>query len=199
MILLVGGIGLVFFFILSGRIDVQFITNLTKEHSLFLNAIIFLFLFTVRPIFPVPFSIMTVAGGIIFGMVWGLILSFIGSTAGGIVGFYFARKTGKDLLKKMLGKKFDDITEKVKENEILKVAMLRLVPINNFDILNYLLGISGISLKGFILGSWLGLSPWFILLILTGYSIKTSNRILFIVSFSFSFYPKRMKNITKMI
>jgi len=182
-LILIGGLGLVFFFILSGRFDVQFVaSHLTKGHSLFISAGIFLLIWIIRPLFPIPFSIMTIAGGIVFGMWTGLILSFIGSTAGGIVDFYFARKTGKEALKKIIGKRFDDITERVKEKEILSVAMMRLIPFMNFDILNYLLGISGISLKGFILGSWLGLSPWFILLILTGHSLKTSNKLLFIIA-----------------
>lgn len=184
-LIFIGGIGLVFFFLFSGRFDVQFITsNLTRGHSLFISAGIFLFLWVIRPILPIPFSIMTIAGGIVFGMWTGLVLSFIGSTTGGIVDFYFARKTGKEALKKVIGKRFEHITERVKEREILSVAMMRLLPFMNFDILNYLLGISGISLKGFILGSWLGLSPWFILLILAGHSLKTSNKLLFIIASS---------------
>lgn len=182
-LILIGGVGLVFFFILSGKFDVEFVvSHLTEGHSLFISAGIFLFVWTIRPLFPVPFSIMTIAGGMVFGMVTGLILSFIGSTAGGIVDFYFARKTGKEALKKLIGRRFEDLTDKVKNREILSVAVMRLIPFMNFDILNYLLGISGISLKGFVLGSWLGLSPWFILLILTGHSLKTSNRLLFIIA-----------------
>lgn len=188
IIIFIGGLGIIFFFLLSGRFDVYTVTSyLTNGRSIFISGGIYLLLFTIRPVFPIPFSIMTIAGGIVFGMFMGLLLSFVGSTAGGVVDFYFARKSGKDLLKAMLGKKFEDITERVKGNEVFAVAMMRLIPFMNFDILNYILGMSGISIKGFILGSWLGLSPWFLLLILTGHSIKTSNKVLFIIVSSLLF------------
>lgn len=202
LILLLGGLGVTFFFIVSGRLDIQTVTSyLTRGHSAFLSAGLFLILFTLRPIFPIPFSIMTVAGGIVFGGFAGTILSFIGSTAGGIVDFLFARRIGSAIFKKSMEKKLNELAEIIKEKEILKIAMLRLIPFMNFDVLNYALGISGVSLKNFIIGSWIGLAPWFVTLGIAGYSIRTSNRVAFMITSAlilflmilFTFLTERMK------
>jgi len=71
--------------------------------------IIYIIIFSLRPIFPVPFSIMTVCSGILFGMIYGTLISIIGAVSGATITYYLSRFLGKDYIDTILGNKFVEI------------------------------------------------------------------------------------------
>ena len=53
------------------------------------------------------------------------------------------------------------------------VLMIRLSPLVPFNVFNYLFGLSGISLRDYVIGSWLGMIPATVMYVYLGTLLKT--------------------------
>jgi uncharacterized membrane protein YdjX (TVP38/TMEM64 family) len=62
--------------------------------------VLFILLYTVRPLILFPASILSLTGGLAFGPVWGTFYTIVGATMGAVLSFWLAR---------FVGKKFDRI------------------------------------------------------------------------------------------
>jgi uncharacterized membrane protein YdjX (TVP38/TMEM64 family) len=107
-----------------------------------------------------PGSILTLGAGVVFGVWLGTVYVFIGATLGAIaafgVGRYFARGW---ISQKIAGHpKFAAIDHAIAQDGFKIVLLTRLSPIFPFNLLNYALGITGVSLQDYALGS-IGMLP----------------------------------------
>ncbi len=120
----------------------------------------FIAIYVVAAVAFLPGSILTLGAGVVFGVVLGTVYVFIGATMGAIaafcVGRYFARGW---ISQKIAGnQKFAAIDNAVARDGFKIVLLTRLSPIFPFNLLNYALGITGVSLKDYALGS-IGMLP----------------------------------------
>ncbi|MHC6178601.1 TVP38/TMEM64 family protein [Clostridium sp. JNZ X4-2] len=133
--------------------------------------------------FFIPGEIIQIAGGYIYGTLFGSILSIIGITAGSILGCSVSRIYGKPLVNKIISKRhlrfFDKILQLGSVNSI--VFLLYLIPGIPKDILAYICGISSISLRNFVLCSTLGRLPGIIISTYFGSNIYSGNKIVLII------------------
>ena len=106
-----------------------------------------------------PGSVLTLMGGILFGLKWGIILVIVGANAGALVSAYIARKLGRDLVNRMLRGKLEILDQHISDRGLQMVIWLRLIPVMPYNILNYALGLSGITLPEIFLGNLLGMLP----------------------------------------
>jgi uncharacterized membrane protein YdjX (TVP38/TMEM64 family) len=115
----------------------------------------FMLLYAVSVVALVPASVLTMAGGAVFGLVRGVAFSFggalIGSTAAFLLGRYVARRVIERKLATM--PRFAAIDRAVSEQGRRIVFLLRLSPIVPFNFLNYALGVTRISMKDFAIAS----------------------------------------------
>lgn len=113
---------------------------------------------------PMPPFILYIAGGAIYGALWGGILALIGNILGSALAFVIARKVGRNWIErkipKEVGKKFDNFTDKYGGRAIF---LLRLNPLTSTDLFSYLAGFTKMNFKNFIIGTTLGLAPSIIL------------------------------------
>jgi uncharacterized membrane protein YdjX (TVP38/TMEM64 family) len=108
-----------------------------------------------------PGSAITIIAGAIFGSIVGVIVVSIASTVGAalafLVGRYFARDaTAKWLSKRERFRKLDDLTEK---HGAIIVALVRIVPIFPFNIVNYGFGLTKVRFWTYVFWSWLCMLP----------------------------------------
>ena len=132
-------------------------------------AIAFIGLYALATIALFPGSVLTIGGGILFGVVWGSIYVFIGATLGATGAFLVGRYLARDWVKQKIEQypKFKAIDQAVKR-EGLKIAILtRLSPVFPFVFLNYAYGITGVSIRDYIWGC-LGMIPGTILYVYIG-------------------------------
>src|SRR5260370_32046126 len=73
--------------------------------------IIFILLFAVGPSFLVPAAVMTIAGGLAFGALWGAVYSMIGAESGALVAFAAGRFLGQSMLEALVGPRFRHMLE----------------------------------------------------------------------------------------
>jgi uncharacterized membrane protein YdjX (TVP38/TMEM64 family) len=109
----------------------------------------------------IPGSIMTIGGGILFGVVRGSIYVSIGATAGATAAFLIGRYLARDwVAAKLAGHAtFNAIDAAVGHEGWKIVGLTRLSPVFPFNLLNYAYGLTRVSLRDYLLASWLGMLP----------------------------------------
>jgi uncharacterized membrane protein YdjX (TVP38/TMEM64 family) len=110
---------------------------------------------------PIPSFIITGANGLVFGYVWGSIISWIGAMIGATVSFYLAKKWGFQYIeKKFKGKRLTRVLEKINgPYAFLFIFLSRILPVVSFDLISFLAGFSGIGLRTFLIATGIGMVP----------------------------------------
>lgn len=125
-------------------------------------------------VFAVPASILTIGGGYLFGLPIGFLADSIGAAFGATVAFLVGRTIGRPLVLAKLRDypQFQAISSAAQQSGFKIVLLLRLVPLLPFNILNYLLSVTPISLGTYMLASWIGMMPITGVLVYVGTTIK---------------------------
>jgi uncharacterized membrane protein YdjX (TVP38/TMEM64 family) len=114
------------------------------DHRLMLP-LIYLAVWAVGPLF-MPGLPITLAGGVLFGPIWGVVYTSLGSTIGAGLVFLVARYLARDWVAgKLAGTRLMSLDDKVARNGWKIVALTRLVPVFSFSLLNYAFGLTRIS------------------------------------------------------
>ena len=118
------------------------------------GVIAFILLYIIAVVAFLPVSILTLGGGVIFGVVLGSFYVFIsatiGATAAFLVGRYLARGW---VAKKIAGnRRFQAIDQAVGKEGLKIVLLTRLSPIFPFNLLNYAFVVTEVFLKDYVIG-----------------------------------------------
>lgn len=133
------------------------------------GAIAFILLYIVATVAFLPGSIVTLGAGVVFGVFLGSIYVFIGSTLGATAAFLVGRYLARGWVYKIIqaNDKFRAIDEAVGKEGFKIVLLTRLSPIFPFNVLNYAFGVTGVSLKDYVLGC-VGMFPGTIMYVYLG-------------------------------
>jgi len=125
-----------------------------------IGAIAFIGIYMIATVAFLPAFILTLGAGVLFGVWWGSVYVFIGATLGAIAAFLVGRYLVRDwVAKKIAGNdKFSAIDRAVGKEGLKIVLLTRLSPIFPFNLLNYAFGVTGVSIKDYIIGS-IGMIP----------------------------------------
>ncbi|CCI14193.1 Genome sequencing data, contig C310 [Microcystis aeruginosa PCC 9806] len=133
------------------------------------GAIAFIIIYILATVAFFPGSILTLGAGVVFGLVLGSFYVFIGATIGAAAAFLVGRYLARGwVVEKIQGNsKFQAIDEAVGKEGLKIVLLTRLSPIFPFNLLNYAYGVTGVSLKDYLLGS-VGMIPGTIMYVYIG-------------------------------
>ncbi|MEL6438558.1 MAG: TVP38/TMEM64 family protein [Cyanobacteria bacterium J06621_8] len=131
--------------------------------------IAFMVIYVVATVAFLPGSVLTLGAGVLFGVVQGSIYVFIGATIGATLAFLVGRYLARGWISKKIAgnQKFSAIDRAVGKEGFKIVALTRLSPIFPFNLLNYGLGVTGVSLKDYVLAS-VGMIPGTIMYVYIG-------------------------------
>jgi uncharacterized membrane protein YdjX (TVP38/TMEM64 family) len=131
--------------------------------------IAFIIIYNLATVLLIPGSILTLGGGVLFGIGWGSFYVFIAATLGATIAFWIGRNFARDWVSKQISKypKFAAIDQAVAKEGFKIVALTRLSPFFPFNLLNYAFGITQVSLRDYILGS-IGMIPGTVLYVYAG-------------------------------
>ena len=101
----------------------------------------------------VPGAIFGLLGGALFGPFWGTALNLAGATLGATAAFLVARYVAADSVRRKASGRLDRLITGVEAEGWRFVAFVRLVPLFPFNLTNYALGLTRISLKHYVLAS----------------------------------------------
>ena len=102
-------------------------------------------------------TLLTLAGGAIFGLLWGTIIISFASTAGATLAFLISRFLLRDWVKARFGQRLDAIDEGIRREGAFYLFTLRLVPVFPFFLLNLLFGLTGMKARTFYWVSQIGM------------------------------------------
>ena len=120
-----------------------------------------------------PRSVVSILGGLVFGLFWGIILALTAALLGSTVVFLLTKFLGRPLFKQKVGKYLKAIENHSKTDGFLLVFILRQLPLTSL-LINVLIGLTSISMSIFLLGSIVGLLPETIIFVLFGSSLQES-------------------------
>src|SRR5215813_359593 len=107
----------------------------------------------------VPGTLFALAGGALFGPVWGSIFNLTGATVGATLAFLAARYIGGDWVARKAGGLLKRLIDGVDAEGWRFVAFVRLVPLFPFNLSNYVLGLTRISLHEYVIATFLCMVP----------------------------------------
>jgi len=131
--------------------------------------ILFMLLYIIGTVFFFPGSILTLAGGALFGPLLGSLYSLTAATIGGTISFLMARYLASDWVSRQSGGRLKQIIEGVENEGWRFVAFVRLVPLFPFNLLNYALGLTKIKLGHYVLASFVCMLPGAVAFTYLGY------------------------------
>lgn len=116
-------------------------------------------LFALGTVLFVPGAIFGLAGGVLFGPLWGTLLNLAGATLGATAAFLVARYVAADWTRDRAGWRLDRLIQGVEAEGWRFVALVRLVPLFPFNLTNYALGLTRIPLVVYVLASFVCMAP----------------------------------------
>ncbi len=121
--------------------------------------VVFILVYAAATVLFLPGAVITLAGGALFGPVWGTLWNLSGATLGAVLAFLIARHLGADWVTRRAGHRLRSLNEGVSAEGWRFVAFVRLVPLFPFNLLNYALGLTRIPLTSYVLASAVFMLP----------------------------------------
>lgn len=131
--------------------------------------IAFIVLYIVITVAFVPASVVTLGAGVVFGVVKGSLFVFIGAMLGATAAFLVGRYLARDWVSHKIAsnQKFKAIDEAIGRDGGKIIFLVRLSPAFPFNLLNYALGLTKVSLKDYVWGTT-GIIPGTIMYVYLG-------------------------------
>ena len=132
--------------------------------------LLFIGIYAISTVLLLPGSVLTIAGGVLFGPIWGTFYNLTGATIGATMAFLIARYLASDLVSRKTGGWLSQLIEGVEAEGWRFVAFVRLVPLFPFNLLNYALGLTCIRLFHYVITSYICMLPGAIAYTYLGYA-----------------------------
>jgi uncharacterized membrane protein YdjX (TVP38/TMEM64 family)/rhodanese-related sulfurtransferase len=116
-------------------------------------------LFALGTILFVPGALFGLAGGLLFGPLWGTILNLTGAMLGATAAFLVGRFIAADWVRGRAGPSLQRLIDGVDAEGWRFIAFVRLVPLFPFNLSNYALGLTRIPLRDYVLASAICMLP----------------------------------------
>jgi uncharacterized membrane protein YdjX (TVP38/TMEM64 family) len=124
----------------------------------------FILVYALAAVLFLPGSVLTLAGGALFGPWWGTLFNLTGATLGAALAFLVSRYLAADWVRRRVGGPgnrliANRLIEGVEAEGWRFVAFTRLVPLFPFNLLNYALGLTRIPFLHYVLATAVCMAP----------------------------------------
>lgn len=144
--------------ILRDDLDPQALLTWVQSHGA-LAGLLFAAIYALLTVLMLPGSVLTIASGAMFGPVLGIVYSLIGATLGAVLAFLIARYIARDTVQARAGPQLTALMQGVKQDGWRFIALLRLVPLFPFNVVNYASGVTPINLWTYTWASLVFMAP----------------------------------------
>jgi uncharacterized membrane protein YdjX (TVP38/TMEM64 family) len=137
-----------------------------------------IFLMTLQAVIaPLPAFLITATNGLVFGVYWGILISWIGAMCGALVTFMMSRLFYKSFSQKIkIHKKGIEYLERLESKYGFRVILTaRLLPFISFDFISYAAGLSTIKMRSFLTATGLGMLPATVVYTVFGFEMEKLN------------------------
>lgn len=129
---------------------------------------------------PLPAFVITFTNGLLFGWLWGAVISWTGAMLGAALCFWIARSLGRPVVERLVGG-----SKALEVSDLFfarygdrTVLIARLLPFVSFDIISYGAGLTPIAFRNFLVATGIGQLPATLLYSYLGQNLTGSVRVL---------------------
>ena len=122
-------------------------------------ALVYVVVYAAATALAIPGSILTLAGGAIFGVFWGTLYTTLGANIGANLAFGIGRFLGRDGVERLAGARLDALDRATKNHGFRGLLTLRLIPAVPFNALNFGSGLTAIRWPTYGLATVIGIFP----------------------------------------
>lgn len=144
------------------------LVNLIQANPVSATAVYFLIYIAVTALSLPGATVMTLAGGALFGLAWGLVMVSFASSIGATLAFLASRYLFRDSLRKRYARALGKIDTGVARDGAFYLASLRLVPVFPFFVINLVMGLTGMKTWTFYWVSQVAMLPGTIIYVNAG-------------------------------
>jgi uncharacterized membrane protein YdjX (TVP38/TMEM64 family) len=127
--------------------------------------------FVIGGLIAFPVTVLIAVTAATFGPFLGFVYAAIGCLASALVTFLIGAALGKDLVRGLLGPRLVRIRRRIVKQGIIAVALIRVVPVAPFTLVNLVAGASQIRLQDFMAGTALGMAPGLVIMSALGHQL----------------------------
>lgn len=126
-------------------------------------------LMTAHSFLPFPSEILTLANGLVYGPLWGTVVSWVGAMSGAAVAFAVGRALGQPFVERVLRPAdLARLTHWSRARSAPALLVARLIPLIAFNLINYAAAVARVPWGTFLWTTGLGILPMTILLCTIG-------------------------------
>ncbi len=140
------------------RFDIAALEQGLRQAGL-MAPLLFMLLYALAAVLFLPGSVLTVAGGALFGPFWGTFYNLTGATLGATLAFLIARYLAGDWVTQRSAGRLQQLVAGVEAEGWRFVAFVRLVPLFPYNLLNYALGLTRIRLSHYVMTTYVCMLP----------------------------------------
>lgn len=189
LLILIAAVGLYFAFDLDRLLTIEGLKSsrdaldalLAESWWLVAGGYFFVYVFVTAISLPGA-AVMTLAGGALFGLLWGTVIVSFASTIGATLAFLVSRFLLRDGVQARFGDRLRAINEGVRREGAFYLFGLRLVPVFPFFLINLLMGLTPIPTRTFYWVSQLGMLAGTVVYVNAGTQLGRIDRLSGIVS-----------------
>lgn len=166
--------GFLAYSLIARRSPTETLTDLLDLLRTPVGPLIYILIYTLRPLAFFSAIVVTLLGGAIWGPVWGTLFVVIGSNMSATLAYGFGRVFGQGLLPEGEGATGGFVAryaERLRANAFGTILVMRLIYLP-YDLVNYLAGFLRVPYRPYILASVLGSLPGTLTFVLAGASLK---------------------------
>lgn len=124
----------------------------------------YVLLFTLLPAAFFPVAVLALAGGVLFGLVWGSVYTFLGAMLNCTLMFLLSRRLGRERAERYIRQKLPPVWQtRLRRADgrqgFWLLVVLRLIPAVPYNLINYAFGLTGMGLLPYLLASAIGIIP----------------------------------------
>jgi len=148
---------------LAGYLDIDVISEWVGSlsgHRLMPLIVVALYVLGGLVVFPV--TAMVAITAVVFPPLTALALSVAGAMMSASVIYWIGRFLGRDFVRKVAGKKINQLSRRLARQGLLAITIIRFIPVAPFSVVNLVAGASHIRFRDYFIGTLIGMTPGFI-------------------------------------
>jgi len=169
LLVLLLGAGIIAAIVYRDQLDVSALEDWVKGAG-GAGPLVFMGIYILGTLFFLPGSVLTLAGGALFGPVFGTFYNLTAATIGAMISFVIARYLAHGWVEQKTAGRLKQLKQGVEAEGWKFVAFVRLVPLFPFNLLNYALGLTRIKFSHYSIATYICMLPGAIAYTYLGYA-----------------------------
>jgi phosphatidylserine/phosphatidylglycerophosphate/cardiolipin synthase-like enzyme/uncharacterized membrane protein YdjX (TVP38/TMEM64 family) len=118
--------------------------------------------------FLIPLTIMVLLTGFLLGPLYGFLYGWAGSLMTALILFGIGHSLGRERVRRLAGRRVNRVSYRLARHGFLAVAVLHILPVAPFTIINLVAGASRVSLRHYLIGTAIGMMPFVLVVAVFG-------------------------------